>query len=136
MTEVIVHLDSTASTRAELERCASGIAALTPEFTKLQEEMGVVEESLEIAEALATVKMADDHPKATATELKARVVKAVCDDETGTGKLYGRRSELRARLVVIDRRFRSLEKRLSAAQTAMNSHLEEARSAGFLDGRK
>jgi hypothetical protein len=80
---------------------------------------------------LATVSIATDNPRITATELKARVMKVLHDDETGTGKLYGRRHEINAKLEVMERRFRSLEKRMSAAQSALNDHQAEARTIGL-----
>lgn len=131
-----IRLDTPTSCRDELQRCSNGIATLIPEYTKLREEKAAVDESLEVAEALATVAIATDNLRITATELKARVVKTLYDDPMNSGKLSARRHELNARLEVIERRFRSLEKRLSAAQSALNDHRSEERAAGSVEAAK
>lgn len=122
-----VRLDTPHACREELQRVSSAIATLTPDYTDLRTEFALIDEQNEIAEALATVQIASANPKLTATELKARVVKHITEDE-GLAPIRQRRVVLAAQLEVLERRFRSLEKRMSAAQSALNDHQAEARA--------
>jgi len=83
---------------------------------------------LELAEAIATVTIADAHPKITATEMKARVVKELAKDpdQTRVNRLL-----VSSKVTALNARMRALEKRMSAAQSALNDHQAEARSAGL-----
>lgn len=124
-----IRLDTPHGCREELERCANGIAELIPRHTTLRLRLGELDQELEIAEAIETAKQAGDNPRTTATDRKAQVVAAI--DKTPAGDARRERYEVTAKLDVLERRFRSLEKRLSAAQSCLNDHQSEARSAGF-----
>ena len=125
-----IRLDTPHGCREELERCANGIAELIPRHTTLRLRLGDLDQELEIAEAIETAKQAADNARTTATDRKAQVIAAM--DKTSAGDARRERYEVTAKLNVLERRFRSLEKRLSAAQSALNDHQAEARSAGLV----
>jgi len=126
-----IRLDTPHACRDELERCSNGISILIPDLTKAIEALSRIEVELELAEALATVEVAQNYPKITATEMKARVVKKLAGDE-GQGTLRGQKTVLSSTVTALTARMRALEKRMSAAQSALNDHQAEARSAGLV----
>jgi hypothetical protein len=125
-----IRLDTPHGCRDELQRCANGIAQLIPELTKAIRHETEVQVQCELAEAIATVEIADALPKITATEMKARVVKRLSDDPDGVRAV---RLLATAGVTALNARMRALEKRLSAAQSALNDHRNEERSAGFVN---
>ncbi len=126
-----IRLDTPHGCRDELERCSNGIATLIPDLTTAIETLARVEVELELAEALATVEVAQNYPKITATEMKARVVRKLAADD-GRGTLRGQKTVLSSTVTALTARMRALEKRMSAAQSALNDHQAEARSAGLV----
>lgn len=125
-----IRLDNPISCREELERVANGIAVLTQEHTSLIEDLERAEEQYELVEAAAFngVKSADKG--LTATQVKSLALEAIAKKEE-TAALRKTVRAQRAVLVAIERRLRSLEKRLGAAQSSLKSHDSEAVSAGY-----
>ena len=114
-----IRLDTVAGCRDELQRCANGIAQLISELTKALRHETETQIQFELAEAIATV--------ITATEMKARVTVDLSKDTDGI-----RASKLlaSASVTALNARMRALEKRLSAAQSALKAHETEDRAAG------
>lgn len=123
-----IRLDTPHGCRDELQRCANGIAQLIPELTKAIREEAETQLEYDAAEAIATVQIADSHPKITATEMKARVTDKLREDPDG---IRAKRLFTTATVTALNVRMRALEKRMSAAQSALNDHQAEARSAGL-----
>lgn len=124
-----IRLDTPGFCRDELQRCSNGIAHLISDLTKALEKESHLQVELELAEAIATVRVADRHPKITATEMKARVIKELAKDPEATRAV---KVLATARVTALTARMRALEKRMSAAQSALNDHQAEARSAGLV----
>lgn len=128
-----IRLDTPHGCRDELQRCANGIAQLIPELTKALREEAETQLQYDAAEAIATVQIADAHPKITATEMKARVTDKLREDPDA---IRAQRLFTTATVTALNVRMRALEKRMSAAQSALNDHQAEARAAGFAGGNK
>lgn len=124
-----VQLDTPHGCREELQKCANGMAGLIHRHTELRLELVDLDQEVEIAEALITVDLAANAPRMTATDRKAHVLVEI--DKVPAGMARRRRAEVVAKLDVLERRFRTYEKRMSAAQSALNDHQAEARSAGL-----
>ena len=124
-----IRLDTPHGCRSELETCANGLAGLIHRHTELRLELNDLDQEVEMAEALITVDLAANAPRMTATDRKAHVLVEL--DKTPAGVARRRRAEVNAKLDVLERRFRTYEKRMSAAQSALNDHQAEARSVGL-----
>lgn len=121
-----VQLDTPHGCREELQKCANGMAGLIHRHTELRLELNDLDQEVEIAEAIITVEIAEQAPRMTATDRKAHVLVEL--DKTPAGQARRRRAEVTAKLDVLERRFRTYEKRMSAAQSALNDHQAEARA--------
>ena len=123
-----IRLDTERGCQEELQRCSNGIASLIHEFTQAVERQAELGHEVGKVESVATVEIADTHPKITATEMKARVTKRLDEDY---GELMASRLLNDAKVTALNARIRALEKRMSAAQSSLNQHQAEARSAGL-----
>ena len=123
-----IRLDTERGCLEELQRCSNAIASLIHRFTIAVEERAVIEHGLARDEAIATVEIADSYPKITATEMKDRVTNKLLekDQERMSQKVLNE-----AAVTSLSARIRALEKRMSAAQSSLNQHQAEARSAGL-----
>lgn len=123
-----IHLDTARACISELERCSNALAKLLPAFASKREELGQIGPALEAHEAIATLEVTE--PRITATEIKARVVSHLLE-QPEVAELRERKAVLEAEISVQERAARSWERRMSAAQSALNAHHEEARAAGY-----
>src|SRR5688572_15353454 len=122
-----IELDSPVACVAELERCSNGLATLTQEITKTLEELKGAEEELEEIEAKAYLDARDsDESKVTAAEIRGRVIQAITADER-MARVRADTLSLRTERETLERRLRTLEKRSSAAQSALAKHRDMER---------
>jgi hypothetical protein len=126
MTEI--RLDTERGCQDELQRCSNGIASLIHEFTRAVERQAELGHEVARVESIATVEVANNFPKITATEMKARVAERLDKDHRG---LLASNLLNDAKVTALTARIRALEKRMSAAQSSLNQHQAEARSAGL-----
>lgn len=124
-----IELDTAPKARRELERCSTALARLDHAFTLARIQLDEAEQQWEDVEADAALAARQGDEKLTATEIKARVTKLVSDDDSAS-EARQRAREARRNLDLIERWYRSCEKRASAAQSAMKQHESEQTFSG------
>jgi len=117
-----IRLDTPEACRVELERCSSGLAWLDHAYSLARDAVDDAEQTYNAFEADAAVAARKQLGKgATATEVKGAITSWVLSNEhadSASIDLY----KARAMLDKLERYFRSLEKRLGAAQSAAKQH--------------
>lgn len=117
-----INLSTVQGCQAELETCANGLAYLDHWWSRILDELDKAEGAWETIEATAAAQArGPDDKHLTATEIKGRIT-AWVDNVTDATEKRDRVREMRRIKAKVERYFRSLEKRLSAAQTASKGH--------------
>ena len=139
-----IALDTPTACLSELERCSTGLSQLTQEATRNREALGVVEEQMELVEAIAAAAIRDaEDTKLTATEVKGRITDFILSTdleiEGGVGRVRlslvrEAAHSLRTEAQTLDRRLRTLEKRSMNAQSSLKAHDSESRNAAYQGG--
>lgn len=106
----------------EIEDCSCGLAYLDHVYGRTLDDLDAAEATWDTVEAEAAEKARADAPKAaTATEIKAGITRYV-DRHPSMREDREKVLKLRRKLAKVERWMRTLEKRLSAAQSANNAH--------------
>lgn len=113
----------------ELERCARGLAYLDHLYGRVLDDMDACRAEWDEVEAQAAIASRGDAKALTATEVKARITQWV-NKRPEARELRERLAAAERRKAKIERWMRSLEKRISAAQSALNGHEQLARYGG------
>lgn len=121
-----ITLDNPIACRQELERCSNGMATLLTQYIRAREAQVEVKREVRVMESIAAEQCAEKG--ITATEMRARMTLWL--HEEGLTQYQTAGEWLDADMDVLERRFRNLEKRQSAAQSALNDHQREAQFAG------
>ena len=124
-----IDLSNVHGCQAELETCANGLAYLDHWWCKVLDALDDAEKDWETVEATAAAQVRGVDTHLTATEVKGRITLWI-DEVKDASEKRDKVREMRRIKAKVERYFRSLEKRLSAAQTAQNGHAEIAKGGG------
>ena len=125
-----IDLSNPLACNAEIVACSRGLAYLDHMFGQIVDSLSEAEAVMETVESDAAKAARSDAPSAaTAAEIKGLMTSWINARPSASQA----RTELRKaqdRKAKIDRWLRSLEKRMSAAQSALNGHQSLARYGG------
>lgn len=125
-----ISLTDPQSCQAELERCSNGLAYMDHLYSQVLDALDEAEATWEAVEAEAAAAARTDAPKAaTATEIRGLIHEWV-SQRPSKAEAREKAREARRRKDKLDRFMRSLEKRLSAAQSAAKGHESLGRYGG------
>ena len=124
-----ISLDNDIACREELQRVANGVASLTVDHTKALEEMDELDSKWRLVRA-AIYNALNPEKGATADQVHSLALTAIAADKE-TLALWKAVRTKQTEIDKLERRLKSLDKRLMAASSALKSHESEARSAGF-----
>lgn len=133
--DVGIRLDTEEGCAAELQRVSNNMAELTQQYTETVEEQRDVGALFRSVKAIVSKTIRDGtEAKLTAAEVDARFTDAIDADETFSA-IRDKHDELEASEKTLDRRLRTLEKRESGAQSALNKHQNDNRRAAYGNGQ-
>lgn len=115
---------------AELQDCSNGLVYFDHLWGRVLDDIDSREETYEAYESEAAEKVRSALPAAaTATEVKAAINRYI-ERRSDAREARDQLKEARRRKAKLERWFRTLEKRQSAAQSAQNGHDRIARGGG------
>lgn len=124
-----IDLSNVLSCQAELQRCSNGLAYLDHWWCAVLDEVDEAEQAWDTVEAKAAAEARNGDKALTAVEVKGRITAAIDADEDASAARERLRNA-RSIKAKVERYFRSLEKRIGAAQSAQNGHGQLARGGG------
>lgn len=117
-----IDLSNVHACQSEMQDCSRGLAYLDHIFGRAVDALSEAESTWDSVESDAAAKVREDAPKAaTATEIKGAIT-AYVNARPPAREARDELTKARDRMAKVDRWMRSLEKRLSAAQSAQNGH--------------
>lgn len=125
-----IDLQSIPGCMAEIEACSRGLAAMDHLYGRVLDDLADRRVTWEAIEVDAARSARDDAPRAaTATEIRAGIT-AYVNRTPSASKARAELAEAENRKEKLDRWMRSLEKRMSGAQSAQNGHDKLAKYGG------
>jgi len=114
----------------ELESCSRGLAYFDHLYAICLDKLNEAEATMEAVRSEAAAAAREDAPKAaTAVEINGRITHWI-NERPSASKARSTLREVETQKAKLDRWLRSLEKRLSAAQSARSGHESLARGGG------
>lgn len=130
--DVGISLDNDIACREELQRVSNGIASLTVDHTRALEEMDKLDSKWRLVRA-GIYNALSPEKGATADQVHSLALAAIEKDEE-TLALWKEVKTKQTEIDKLERRLKSLDKRLMAASSALKSHESESRTVGFTGG--